>query len=194
MKKRMMVVIAVVAVLILASAASANIFDTIRARFAPVTRAEVSPVGEDISDRPDMPKEPWFPTKYDVGYYAFGERGHGIWGDSVDYSGVYGSSRDDAGILALTSKGREAVWGYNSNADTTGLLAGKMFGVKGIVHDSEIFSGLFEGGKGVYSENGYATKYMGKEEQIPAGQYTFTTADGKRITVTNGIVTAIERM
>lgn len=57
MKKRL-IVIAIIAVLILSSMASAGIFDRIRARLAPMQKADLPAVAEDIEERVDMRKLP----------------------------------------------------------------------------------------------------------------------------------------
>ena len=199
MNKKLLVVSVLIGLLLISavSAASTELKDRIRVRTNPVPELETSPVaGIDIDEiagpRIGIPQPPRIPTKDDVGLYVFGERGTGIWGQSTDYSGVLGSSRDDTGVVGFTEKGYWAVWAYNKKADTTGWLGAYRTGVLGLVKNSKFFAGEFLGGKGVYSENGYATRYMGKEARLVPGQYTFETVDGKLVTVTNGIVTAIK--
>ncbi|MDD4878315.1 MAG: hypothetical protein PHO02_04745 [Candidatus Nanoarchaeia archaeon] len=176
--------------LMMVSAVSAVGSERIRIQPKTLPTLEISVIDkESILPRVHIPQPPRIPTKDDTGFYSYGERGAGIWGDSVDYIGVLASSDDDTGLAATTNKGYWAVWAYNRKAETTGWLGAYRTGVLGLVKDASFFAGEFLGGKGVYSENGYSTRKDGREVNGVSG--SFRTTDGKRITIVNGIVTNI---
>ncbi|HII15609.1 MAG TPA: hypothetical protein HA362_04820 [Nanoarchaeota archaeon] len=193
MKKRLIAIVLVMG-LVLVSIASAGIFDRFKSKAIVAPEMDLPAVEEAIGERFDIPAPPRIPTKADAGYYAESSRGAGVWGHNpTTYQGVYGSSKEGTGVAAVTEKGLWGVWAYNQKAETTGWLGAYRTGVLGLVKDAKLFAGEFIGGSGVYSEKGYATRNdMGQVVQMLPGTYTFETVDGKLVTVTNGIVTAIK--
>lgn len=191
MNKKLLAVSVLLGLLLL-SAVSAGHKDKIRA--LPTVQPNLLNLAEDIGERFNIPPAPHIPTKADAGFYAESSKGAGLWGYSPSkYQGVYGSSTEGTGVAALTEKGPWAVWAYNREAETTGWLGAFRTGVLGLVKNKNLFAGEFLGGKGIYSEKGYATRNeKGQLVQMLPGTYTFETVDGKLVTVTNGIITAIK--
>lgn len=118
-----------------------------------------------------------------AGVEGLSTSGPGLRGNSGSSYGVHGvstgSTYSTAGVYGQSTTAATGVYGYS----TRGI------GVYGKTDATLDFGGSFWGGRGVYSDKGYATK---SGTAIVTGvSGTFKTSDGKTITIVNGIVTGI---
>jgi len=127
--------------------------------------------------------------------------GVGTKGSSTNNDGVYGISTNKNGVYGKSGGGstanRAGVYG-ESTASAYGLygVSQSGIGVYGETKAISLYSAAFFGGKGLYcnqkvqADKGFVTKdTAGAVKTGVSG--TFTTTDGKIITIVNGIITGI---
>ncbi|MDD4878164.1 MAG: hypothetical protein PHO02_03955 [Candidatus Nanoarchaeia archaeon] len=226
MKSKFLILMAVLAVLLVATA-SAGIFDRLISSKTKAAAAQVNvPASGSAATSGDSIPQPSRETSTGIpptnqiymgnaGYFISSTLGHAIiavFNGSRDTSpryAVYARSFNGPAIIGETigegtasddtrqqtaikgvSFGGTGIMGSSTTNWGVAGLSEDYIGVYGQTSNANQYSGYFSGGKGVFSNKGYST-HDATNTQVRGVTGSYRTADGKTVTVTNGIITNI---
>lgn len=206
MKKAIFLAGALLAVLLM-SMASAALLDIFKARTAASSPAAKVPAATSsgFDSRPTATPSTASLSPIlnidEAGLTGDSEDGPGVYAHSISNAALVGISNEGAGIIARSMGEGRGVDAYSADGSAVYSVSDDGAAVHAISHNSIAiiaqtnqngqYSGMFLGGKGIVSENGYSVRQSGRDLQGVSGSLT---VDGWAYTFTNGILTSKVRV
>ncbi|HII15587.1 MAG TPA: hypothetical protein HA362_04710 [Nanoarchaeota archaeon] len=121
--------------------------------------------------------------------YARAFDGNAIIGESIGEGSAADGTRQFTGVKGVSFGGAGVMGSSTRNWGVAGLSTDHV-GIYGQTANDLQYSGQFMGGKGIFSSHGYSTQDA-SNAAVKGVSGSYRTADGKTVTVTNGIITRI---